>query len=236
MEIRCCLCKPALLSSAFVRAQNPFRSRHMARPGNNKGGGGNSRIRFIMLEAEMSDGDLSQITEAISNALRPNTVVQQRLIAAPAISPIGANSDIETIDAVVVEEDASEGEVASFSSNKTSSRPRRYRSPVVLELDLTSPLSFSEFAAQKRPSNDHKRFLVVAAWFKLYRGVEAITMDHAYTCYRAVKWPTSIPDFDGPLRALKKRQLVNKTGKGEYAINHLGMAEVEDLGKGDGDS
>jgi hypothetical protein len=33
---------------------------------------GASRIRFIMVEAEMANaGDLSQITQAIQNALRP---------------------------------------------------------------------------------------------------------------------------------------------------------------------
>jgi hypothetical protein len=40
--------------------------------------GGTSRIRFVMLDAEIPDGDLSQITQAIHNALKPATIVQQR--------------------------------------------------------------------------------------------------------------------------------------------------------------
>jgi hypothetical protein len=42
--------------------------------------GGTSRIRFIMLDAEIPEGDLSQITAAIQNALKPTTtIIQQRL-------------------------------------------------------------------------------------------------------------------------------------------------------------
>ena len=35
--------------------------------------GGKSRIRFIMLEADLSEGDLSEVTSAIQNALKPKT-------------------------------------------------------------------------------------------------------------------------------------------------------------------
>src|SRR4051794_20640657 len=57
----------------------------MAKASSTKGGGGgSSRIRFIMLEAE-GDGDLTQITQAIHNALRPPP-------AAPASPRLIANT------------------------------------------------------------------------------------------------------------------------------------------------
>jgi len=58
--------------------------------------GGTSRIRFIMLDAELPEGDLSQITSAIQNALQPTTIIQQRLPnqpVAPALMTNGAAGD-----------------------------------------------------------------------------------------------------------------------------------------------
>jgi hypothetical protein len=54
-------------------------------------------------------------------------------------------------------------------------------------------------------------------------------MNHVYTCYRKIKWPTNIADFDAGLRALKGRKLMSRTAPGTYAINHLGTAEVDAL-------
>lgn len=51
-----------------------------------------------MLDAEIPDGDLSQITAAIQNALKPTTTfVQQRLpsiSAQPAIAAGGADGEV----------------------------------------------------------------------------------------------------------------------------------------------
>jgi hypothetical protein len=204
----------------------------MARSGSSKSGGGSSRIRFIMLDAELNEGDLSQITEAITNALRPTTIIQQRLIAAPTGG--SSNSDLiedrEAAEIVEVETQPVAGEVPTPSMNQaTAKRPKKYRSPKVIDLDLTTDLSFANFAELKKPTNHHKRFLVVATWFKQYRGIDAITIDHVYTCYRAVGWPTAIADFDGPFPSLLSQQLVERAGKGTYAINHLGVAEVDKL-------
>ena len=69
---------------------------------------------------------------------------------------------------------------------------------------------------------------MVATWFKLHRGVDAINADHVYTCYRKVKWPTNIPDFVQPLRNLKFKKLMDQKEKGLYAINHLGLSEVDE--------
>ena len=96
-----------------------------------------------------------------------------------------------------------------------------------MDVDLLTPPSFEAYAQQKNPTSDQKRYLVVAAWFKLHRGVDTIGADHVYTCYRKIKWPTSIKDFAAPLRTLKHRKLMDQVDKGLYAINHLGLAEIE---------
>jgi hypothetical protein len=71
---------------------------------------------------------------------------------------------------------------------------------------------------------------VVATWFKQARRVDAITMEHAFTCYRWVKWPTDMQDWAGPFRSLKRHQKMTQTDDG-FAVNQLGLKEVDDLAK-----
>lgn len=201
----------------------------------NTGGGSPARIRLVILDAEVPDGDLSQLTTAVQNALRsPESVPTRKAI--PSLTPRNsqANERAEADEAVEmevneVEEDVGESEAPASAAPRTAKPRKPPRTPKVLDIDLTSEPSFEEFARSKSPQSDLKKFLVVAAWFKLHRDVDAITADHVYTCYRAVKWPSNIADFNQPLRDLKARQLFTSGAKGQYSINHLGIAEVDKL-------
>lgn len=193
---------------------------------------GTSRIRFIMLDAEIPEGDLSQITAAIQNALKPTTtIVQQRFPATSHVQLPGDGIRDEELDAEFAEaEPSDEGETAPRS--REPKQARKPTVPKVLDLDLTSGVSFESFVSEHPPKNDTERNLVALAWFKEHRPDEAVTSNHVYTCYRASKWPSGIDDFSWPLRALKKEQLVKSTGRGQYEINHLGIARVESMGSG----
>ena len=106
------------------------------------------------------------------------------------------------------------------------SRPRKYPSPEVIEVDLLGEPSFSGYIADKRIDSDADRFLTVAAWFKECRQVNEITANHVYTCYRAAHWPTTIQDFVQPLRNPKFRKLMVSPSRGLFSINHIGLAQV----------
>lgn len=66
-----------VFASAYGMQDDWLRSLHnmVKKP---KHGNGTSRVRFIMLEAELPDGDLSQITSAIQNALKPPLATNPR--------------------------------------------------------------------------------------------------------------------------------------------------------------
>jgi hypothetical protein len=206
--------------------------------GNGKNGGGSSgsRIRFIMLDAELGDGDIGQITQAIQNALRPPVLAQPRALqsasAQKLVNPFAAEDPAAVVDdeTDLIEPEANEAATTATQANARN-KARKNRTPKVLDLDLTTAPSFSEFAATHNPPSDQMKYLTVAAWFKEHRGIEVVTADHVYTCFRVAKWDTAIDDFAAPLRALKHRQLVTQRGKGEFAINHLGLADVEKLRK-----
>jgi hypothetical protein len=204
----------------------------MARGSSAKSGGGPARIRLVILEAETPDGDLSQVTQAVQNALRPpdGSTSTRRAITAIAQKMPPSNDAPDTADAIDAEEVEMEAAVEEAAPSRPSG-PKKYKTPTVLTtVDLTTEPSFEKFANQKNPTSVQMRFLVVAEWFKRQRGTDAIAADHVYTCFRAIGWPSGIEDFSKPLRHLKGEQLMEQKGKGLYAINHLGTAKVDKLG------
>jgi hypothetical protein len=192
--------------------------------------GGTSRIRFVMVDAEIAEGEVSSITQAIQNALRGPTPAQIQRLPSPKAQEMNGSAAVSDAEPLTDEE-----EIVLEEHGETSSRPKGPRKPAptpkVLQLDLTTELSLATFAGKANPSSDRKRYLVVAAWFKEHRATDAISASHVYTCYRALKWPTTISDFAQPLRQLKHVQLFEQAGKGLYSINHLGLAEVDKLVK-----
>lgn len=189
---------------------------------------GPSRIRFIMVDAEISDGNISEVTQAIAAALRPtmgNGTAPRAIVQVPR-----APSNDHTDEQPAEEELAPEQANTEQPESATRPAKRSLRTPKVLELDLVTEPSFVTFAEAKKPPSDAMRYLVIAYWFKHHRDAPAITADHVYTCYRAVKWSSSIPDFAATLRGLKHRGLMSQPERGKYAINHLGEAEVDKLG------
>ena len=199
----------------------------MAKPPQSKTG--IARVRFIMIDAEIPEGDMSQITAAIQNALKPTTtIIQQRLPHAPAGLARDLSSDEPEDEGLF--ELADDEPTQPLAKPLREPRPRKPTVPKVLELDLNSGSPFEAFANEHSPKNDIERNLVVLAWFKEDRPEEVVTANHVYTCYRAMKWPSGIDDFSWPLRTLKKDQLVTNPARGQYVINHLGIARVEKMG------
>lgn len=200
------------------------------------GDGGNSKIRFIMLEADLNGGDLTQITSAISNALRPPAPLQVPRLIAGATAQVhngaGANG-ADTVDAEQLEFETPIDTVREpVAQTPKSSKPRTYAEPEVIEdLDLTGngDVPFAAYAKSKAPKSDAKRFLTVMAWFKNYAGKSSIGRNEVYTAYRSkgVEWPYGIEDYDGVFRGLVKRKLAKRTETGKYAINQIGEAQID---------
>lgn len=195
---------------------------------------GTSRIRFIMIDAEIPEGDLSQITSAIQNALKPTTTIIQQRVAGPAsatalLDPAAGN---EGADEDEIPGSAYQVEESSAASTPKAARPARTRKPTtpeVLDLDFTSDLSLKSFADQHPADSEPERNLVIAAWFKEHRDTPSVTSAHIYTGYRVVGWSVGLEDFGWPLRYLKKEKLMSSSARGSFDINHLGLDKVKKL-------
>lgn len=184
-----------------------------------------------MLDAEIPEGDLSQITAAIQNALKPTTIIQQRLPAQAQVQALASDAEFDPFEA-----DASEFEHAETPPAPKSprvSKPRKPATPEVIDLDLMSDVSLASFADEHSPTGEPERYLVIAAWLKEHRDTPTVTTAHIYTCYRSVGWSVAIEDFGWPLRQLKKDKYMSSPSRGEFAINHLGIARVNKLGRGE---
>jgi len=197
----------------------------VARSTSKGSGGGTSKIRFIMLDADLVDGDLSQITHAISSAL--GRLGNSGRLQSPTA--------VKQMEAGLAEqgepEDEAESGAESPDADVRPSRPRRPRkilAPKVLnDIDWKSgEMSFQKLAEDAKPTSDLMKHLVVAYWFKLHRGLQSVTADHAYTCYKKMSWSADIADFIQPFRDLARRGDGEVKG-GTFSINHIGEDKVE---------
>lgn len=191
---------------------------------------GTSRVRFIMLEAVMPEGDLTEIMGAIQNALKPSTSTIQRVPVRPS-QVLTSNMTAEDVaEAVEVETGEDEDELIEEGTPR-STKPRKPTSRKVLEIDLDTDVSLASYAEQYPPQSESERYLVVVAFFYENREIEEdVTADHVYTCFRKLGWTTGKKDFAQPLRNLKRDQLVEKgTSNGTYKTNHIGLDRVHKL-------
>jgi len=198
------------------------------------GAGGGGKIRLLWIDAELGGtDDVAQITQAIASALRPPSAQQPRLIA-PAASTSNARM-ADGGDEVAFDETEEPSSTIEFEPSATlaakPSKPRKAREPkIVDELDLGgNGLSFVDFARQKNPKNESKRFLTTMAWFKYHGGKPAIGIDEVYTVYRTsgLGWSYNLPDWGQVFRNLVKRDLAKRVGNGQYSINVAGEAALE---------
>jgi hypothetical protein len=198
-------------------------------------GGSNSRIRFVMVDAEIAEGEIGPIAAAIQNALRGTGSNANYRIAPPKLAPSNGN-DAQAQDAEIEVEQPGEVLEEGIENKPRSTKVRRTvsRTPNVVPVDMNEEVSLASFAQGKDAKSQHKKYLIASAWLKEHRGIDAVTDDHIYTCFKSMGWSTSIPDFSQPLRDLKaKHRYYEKTDKG-YEINHLGLDYVKKLGGGNG--
>lgn len=193
-------------------------------------GSGPSRVRLIMFDAEIADGDVGPITQAIQNAMRG--AVSMNIQKLPSPSKRQDTNDLPEPDSEFEQDEP----VVDETSEPRQPRVRRAvsRAPKVVPIEMNEGVSLASFAQGKDSKSQHKKFLIAATWLKEHRGIDAVTDGHIYTCFKSMGWSTNIPDFSQPLRDLKaKQQYFEKSDRG-YEINHLGLDYVKKLGGGDG--
>ena len=154
---------------------------------------GTSRIKFIMVEAEIADDQIQSVTQAITSALRgPSPAAAIKRIAAPsngASEPQDVEADFEEV--------ADEEEVIAPATRSRGPR-KPPKAPDIVPMDMHADVSLASFAGGKDAGSQHKKFLIAAAWLKEHRATDAVGAAHIYTCFRSMDWSANIPDFWQP--------------------------------------
>lgn len=186
---------------------------------------GPSRIRFVMVDAELGDGDsIAQITQAITNALKPPQTTIVKRLAAPTSNGNGE----QHAEPEVIEDEEEELDAIDVTPKPKSPR-KPAPTPDILTLDFNLEVPLAAYAAEYKTESHQQRFLVASAWFHDHANITKVTPAHVYTAYRFLKWPLTIKDFAQPLRDLKADKLYGSTEKGTYTINHVGLQRVAEL-------
>jgi hypothetical protein len=194
-----------------------------------------NRIRLVVLDADLSDANLSELTQAITYALRPvvaaippGRVAQTALPTAGTANGNGSGTHAEDV--------ADDEEVATEISEEPRAQPaprgaKKTRTPKYVS-DLFTKEAQTEFQkyAAVHPTDQHAtRYLVATMWLKDH-GHETVNADKLYTCYKVASWPMDFVDWDVAFRnhAARSRRM-ERVGKGEYRITPLGEGDVDKL-------
>jgi hypothetical protein len=191
------------------------------------------RVKFRLIEFEFEGGNASiqESLRSLASALRVN---REQVIALPAPPerPAVPGGEFPEEPAPKVAQPEVLGGEQSEQSMGSRPRVKTFRSPVVLDLELTSgDVPLQKYCESKNPDSDSKKYLIIAAWLKQHRNIAVITADHIHTCYRHMGWHTP-KDAVQPLRDMKSKNgwFGKGAGRGEYAINHIGENEVAKMG------
>lgn len=192
-----------------------------------------SKVRIFFVDADLAPGDMEELTHALTSAIRPTHVltrVGQTQRLAPARADAGGDGAHDA-EPALEEADLTVEPEREAPTPKGPARARSYRKPQPVDLDMNAGgKAFEEFAKEKAPTSHRGKYLVAAAWLHDYAKVETITADHVFTCYKAAGWTFDVSDPTVTFRQLKMEGL-GGLKRGNFSINHLGLAEVQKMPK-----
>jgi hypothetical protein len=200
---------------------------------------GKVKVRFFEIEMDGETDALQESLRALTSAI--NKPVSQgnsrQFIAGPVkmrvLTPSTEDAEDEVIEADEEQTEASE-EFAVTSAKPARQRAKRTPpTPQILEnpgFDEGDP-TWATFAESKPFDTDVLRVTAVAVWFKRVKKIDSVTIDHAYTAFKFVDWPT--PDDIGQAFRNAKRQKswFGTDGDGNWTVNIVGINAIDKLKK-----
>jgi hypothetical protein len=192
---------------------------------------GSNKIRFVMLEADLSDGNLVELTQAITNALKPAAPI--RYITAPQQRVLNGSGDTNVSGDGEEQEDESEAEVFEEApatiptrAPRGTGKPRKSKPPEYIPDLIADREAFKAFAKEKAPTSRNRQYLVAALWLKENANSATVNADKIYTCFKTAGWSVGFNDWRAPFDNLVHTEQMRKITPGEFAINPLGEDTV----------
>lgn len=204
-------------------------------------------ISFTMVKFSMkaSDAGLQKGIDAIRSAFAqagigiPTETRQIRANGTKQVVMVGSGqpeaaeaqdfeeaTDVEATD--IVEERA---QARKAPTARAKTKVKNYTAIEDPGFGSTNP-TLKEFSAQKGPSSDPKKLLVIAYWFKHHLKQPDVTNDAIYTAFRTIGWTVpNIAQIVRELRAIRDQRLVKGSSPNSSEIGLLGENAVDEMGK-----
>lgn len=197
--------------------------------------GSPARVRLVVLDAEIPDGDFGALASVLQNALRTNSpTIIQRVTTTNGTKALSHDPAHEADANETAEFEETEAEEVVERAPRPRAPKKAPKAPDVVEINMNDDVSFATYVADKKCDSVQKKYLTAAAWLHEHRNTPAVTDGHIYTCFRSIGWSTNLSDFSQPLRDLKGRRFFTTPERGHYQINHLGLDYVKKLGGNNG--
>ncbi len=206
---------------------------------------GQIKVRVIEFELNGRNATLAEGIKAVTAAITSRAVIVQepKRPALPAVAnPItttvleAAETEQPEVGAVVIEEQDVQDDAATDTNGNGTPKARRKQVPkaptFLSSLDLTTaPVSLQDFVTAKNPTALNDKYLVVATWFKEQMKTDEINIDHIFTAFRTLDWPTP-DDLAAIFRTLKhSKQYFDKGDSvGGYKVTFLATNYVAKMG------
>ena len=190
------------------------------------------KIKFIYFELEGSNETLQESLQTISQTLGRQVILRGQVMTQPALES-GSTKALPAPDETADYKNPGEVEVAATptptpAKTKNTNTVRR---PTVLqevEIDLTGgELPLQTFFDQKgHPDSQAKQCLLISAWLKEQRHLDAINANLVYTCFRHLH--LNVPeDISQNLRYGVRKKWYRRVKPGFYEIIHVGTNIVD---------
>jgi hypothetical protein len=194
---------------------------------------GKIKIRFFEIELDGSNETLQEAMRTFNSVVGKSTIVINRTPALPGIQNHDA-SEIQQVEdeaAPPTPDEFTEPPSGMTPNSPTKPKKKKYATPQVLSIDLKSgKIPFDEYVQLKTPTDTTKKYLVCAAWLKENLNLDEITINHVYTCFRALGWNVQ-RDVGQTFRTGKKQGYFDNGSKnGFWKINHIGLGVVDKMG------
>lgn len=194
---------------------------------------GKVKFRFVEFELEGLNSTIEESIKNIVHSMSRSSNVQPRVLSAKSAAPAAllATNGENTAELDSERETELDGEDAEQElPANTAVRPkaqRHYTVPTFLsEVDLDSgEVPFKTFAEQRAPKSDNRKYILIAAWFRKFRDLEAISTDHIYTCNQKMGWKTQ-KDVGQPFRSMKKKSYFDVAGRNQWKVTHIGLDQL----------
>jgi hypothetical protein len=195
-------------------------------------------MTVIHFKTKSSNKTLEENVRAIANTLTKALAPPTRVITVPPPPQLAGANGNGAIPAGELIDDVDDYIDANSTDSKPAKQPRARAArkvpptPNILnDLGLDEgEVTFKDFVKQKDISNQNKKYLVVAAWFKKYKGIDEITPDHIFTCFQYMEWKYPI-DMGKPFRNMKdtKSYFDNGEKPNHWAITIVGLNKVDQM-------